>query len=70
MNKIMKANQIIIHRESRVVDEGTMGFSDWVTHTEKMEDFIQRVTKKMRELDTIFVSYPNENIAIIQYWEK
>ena len=70
MNKIMKANQIIIHRETRVVDEGTMGFSDWVTRAETMGDFIQRVTKKMRELDTIFVSYPNENIAIIQYWEE
>ena len=64
----MKVNQIVIHRNSKTVDEGTMGFHDYITHKEKLETFVQRVTEVMIEHDTIFVSYPNEDTAIIQYW--
>lgn len=64
----MKVNQIVINREYKMVNEGIMGFNDWTKHKEDFETFIQRVTEVMREHNTIFVTYPTEDIAIIQYW--
>ena len=64
----MKVEQIIVHRISTMVDEGTMGFSDWTMRKETMEEFVQRVTNTMNQYNTIYVSYPNEDMAIIQYW--
>lgn len=58
-------------RNSKTVDEGTMGFHDYVDKKESMEAFIQRVTDKMNDIngyaDVFNVSYPNEDTAIITY---
>lgn len=66
----MKIEQIIVHRISTMVDEGTMGFSDWTMRKETMGEFVQRVTNTMNQYNTIYVSYPNEDMAIIQYWKN
>lgn len=36
--------QKYVERESKRVDEGTMGFTDYVTHYEPLKDFINRVS--------------------------
>lgn len=66
----MNVKQKIITRESQVVDFGTMGFHDYETIFEGFGDFVNRVSDAMNELNTIFVSYPDCNTAIIQYWSE
>lgn len=59
--------QIIITRNSREIDEGTMGFHDYVTKLEPFEDFVKRVTDKANIInsDIVNIAYPNDTTAII-----
>lgn len=63
--------QIFIKRDSYQVDEGYMGFTDWVTKKENMEKFMEKVGKKANSLNgkVINISYLSEG-AIIVYKEK
>ena len=45
--KVLRAEVIV--RESWRVDDGTMGFHDYVTHKENFSDFVDRV---LREANT------------------
>lgn len=56
--------QDIIKRNSKTVDEGTMGFHDYVTHKEPIEEFNEICGK------VINIAYPTEDLAIIVYKEK
>lgn len=40
----------IIKRSSRLVDEGTMGFHDYTTKWESMEDFTERVVNEVNKI--------------------
>lgn len=65
--------QILVARGERTIDEGTMGFHDYVTHKEDFAVFIDRVSKIANELENkkvISISYPSEDIAIIVYVAK
>ncbi len=64
--------QIIIKRNSKTVDEGTMGFHDYTTHKEPFEEFSERVLKCANEVcgKVINIAYPTEDLAIIVYKEK
>lgn len=63
--------QKTLTRLSKTIDEGTMGFSDYVTKKESIDDFVQRVIDTINEINehsTIFnISYPNEDLVIITY---
>ena len=62
--------QIIIKRESREVDEGTMGFHDYTTYKEDFLAFVNRVSSIANELENnriINISYPSEDKAVICY---
>lgn len=65
----MKVKQKIVERASRKIDKGIMGFHDNEVIKEEYITFINRVTSIMNDLNTTIVSYPNEDIAIIQYEE-
>lgn len=65
-----KVTQIVVMRTERQVDEGTMGFHDWVTKSEPYLEFINRVTDEANDLISkghriISISYPSENIGVI-----
>lgn len=64
--------QVIVTRNSKTVDEGTMGFHDYTTHKEPINEFLERVTKCANELcgKVINIAYPTEDLAIIVYKEK
>lgn len=64
----------VVVRESWRVDEGTMGFHDYVTHKENFSDFVDRV---LREANTHWkdgkcianVQFVGEDKAVIM-WEE
>ena len=64
--------QVIIKRNSKTVDEGTMGFHDYTTHKEPIEEFSERVLQCANEVDgkVINIAYPTEDLAIVVYKEK
>lgn len=64
--------QVIVKRNSKTVDEGTMGFHDYTTHKEPIDEFIERVSKCASEVcgKVINIAYPTEDLAIIVYKEK
>jgi dihydroorotate dehydrogenase len=64
--------QTIEERKHYKVDEGTMGFSDWATKYESLEEFVNRITQKYNEMNikVINISYPNDTLAIVVYKEK
>lgn len=64
--------QVIVKRNSKTVDEGTMGFHDYTTHKEPIDEFIERVSKYANEVcgKVINIAYPIEDLAIIVYKEK
>ena len=64
--------QVIVERNSKTVDEGTMGFHDYTTHKEPIDEFIERVSKCANEVcgKVINIAYPTEDLAIIVYKEK
>ena len=64
--------QVIVTRNSISVDEGTMGFHDYTTHKEPINEFLERVTKCANELcgKVINIASPTEDLAIIVYKEK
>ena len=66
----MSVNQVIVTRTTKIIDENIDAFGELITRRESLGDFVSRVTKVMQDLDTIFVSYPNESTAIIQYHDK
>lgn len=43
--------QKFIERDEKVVDEGTMGFNDYVTKLENLDGFIERVSEEANNLD-------------------
>ena len=49
-----------------------MGFHDYVTHKEPIEEFSERVLKCANEIcgKVINIAYPTEDLAIIVYKEK
>ena len=66
----MKLVQTVVERNHYTVDEGTMGFTDYVTHYEKLNEFISKVSLTANELindnhKILSISYPSENIAVI-----
>lgn len=66
----MVVNQIVVERKSIRVDEGTMGFHDYVDKKEDFNTFIDRVTNRINKLHCkriIGVSYPDIDKAIIAY---
>lgn len=64
--------QVIVERNSKTIDEGTMGFHDYTTHKEPINEFLKRVSKCANELcgKVINIAYPTEDLAIIVYKEK
>lgn len=65
-----KIGQILVNRASRTVDEGEMGFHDYVTRKEDLMVFMNRVSSIANELENkhvISISYPSEDKAIIVY---
>ena len=62
-----KIKQIVVKRESHKIDEGTMGFHDYVTVKEDFAKFVDRVTNTCKTVDgkILNISYPNEDIAVI-----
>ena len=66
----MAIGQIVVRRNERTVDEGTMGFHDYVTHKEEFSNFTDRVSVFANLLENkkvINISYPSEDIAVIAY---
>ena len=62
--------QIIINRDKKTIDEGTMGFHDYVSHKEDFSKFVERVSKTANELKDkkiLNINYPTEDIAVICY---
>ena len=65
--------QQILKRKSYEVDEGTMGFHDYVTKYEDFDDFVMTVTFEANRIDLssefelINISYPDKNTAVIIY---
>ena len=63
----------IMYRKSWRVDEGTMGFHDYVTKYQDFEDFIREVEIKATAIDSdpktelIGISYPDKETALITY---
>lgn len=43
--------QRVIKRDKKTVDEGTMGFSDYVLRLEDFEAFVNRVTEEANNID-------------------
>ena len=41
----------VIKRSSRLVDEGTMGFHDYTTKWESMEEFTERVVNEVNKIE-------------------
>lgn len=64
--------QVIIERKSTQVDEGTMGFHDYVTEKEDIETFCFRVEVYANRVTgkVINIAYPTEDLAIIVYKEN
>lgn len=67
-------NQVLVIRDSYEVDEGTMGFPDYVTKKENFQNFVSNVTNKANDLvksgnKILNITYPNEDTAIIVYKE-
>lgn len=67
-------NQVLVIRDSYEVDEGTMGFTDYVTKKEDFQNFVSNVTNKANDLvksgnKILNITYPNEDTAIIVYKE-
>ena len=67
-------NQVLVIRDSYEVDEGTMGFHDYVTKKENFQNFVSNVTNKANDLaksgnKILNIAYPNEDTAIIVYKE-
>lgn len=65
-------NQLTLTRSHHTVDEGTMGFHDYVDHYEEHSIFIDRVTAAANELvdkggRLLSIGYPSENLAVISY---
>ena len=68
-----KIGQILVNRKKNEIDEGTMGFHDYVTYKEDLKVFMDRVSSIANELENkkvISISYPSEDIAIICYIVK
>ena len=66
--KSLAIEQIIINRDNKTIDEGTMGFHDYVSHKEDFGKFVKRVSKTANELKdkkVLNINYPTEDIAII-----
>lgn len=66
-------HQVIEKRNSRIVDEGTMGFHDYVTKYDmSFEEFVDMVTEKYQRSDIklISISYPNTTTAVVVYEDK
>ena len=66
---MQKLKQTIVKRKSHTIDEGTMGFHDYVTVKEDFNKFVDRVTEACETVSGKFlgVSYPNEDAAVILY---
>lgn len=67
-------NQVLVIRDSYEVDEGTMGFTDYVTKKEDFQNFVSNVTNKANDLvksgnKVLNIAYHNEDTAIIVYKE-
>lgn len=65
-----KIGQILVNRETKTVDEGTMGFHDYVTHKEDLSTFMDRVSSianKLNNKHVISINYLSEDKAIIVY---
>jgi len=70
MNNYMY-RQITLKRKFITIDEGTMGFHDYVERKESIDDFNNRIIDKMNELSEHYtvsnVIYNNDDSAIIIY---
>lgn len=65
--------QIIETRKSRIVDEGTMGFHDYIEKFEmSFDDFIEYITEKYNrdDIEVMNISYPSTTKAVIVYRDK
>ncbi|MFE8701137.1 hypothetical protein ACFYKX_11080 [Cytobacillus sp. FJAT-54145] len=65
--------QAIEERTSRIVDEGTMGFHDYVERFDmSFEQFVNSVSEKYNrpDINVISISYPNEKKAVVVYEER
>lgn len=64
--------QIILERNKKYVNEGTMGFDDYTLKKEPMKDFCLRVSNEANNIDgkIINICYPSEDLAIIVYKNK
>lgn len=64
--------QIILERNKKYVNEGTMDFDDYILKKEPMKDFCLRVNDEANNIDgkIINISYPSEDLAIIVYKNK
>lgn len=63
-----RVKQYIVKRLCREVDEGTMGFHDYVMKKEDLEKYIERVSDKANELGNVLnISYLSGDIAVIVY---
>lgn len=65
-------SQLTLSRSHHTVDEGTMGFHDYVDHYEEYPAFIDRVTTAANELTDrggklLSIGYPSEKLAVISY---
>lgn len=58
-----------ITKTSRRVDEGTMGFEDWVTYHEKPEEFANRVMEEANKIQNVKEILFTEHYAVIIYTE-
>jgi hypothetical protein len=66
-------HQVTEKRESYTVDEGTMGFHDYITkYRMSFEEFVNSITQKYNLLDIeiISISYPDESKAVVVYKNK
>lgn len=65
-------HQVIEERKSRMVDEGTMGFHDYVEKYDiSFEEFVANITKKYSrdDIEVLSISYPTDKKAVIVYKE-
>ena len=62
-----KIKQFVAKRKSYKIDEGTMGFHDYVAVKEDFTEFVERVTKACETVDgkILNISYPSEDVAVI-----
>lgn len=66
-------HQVIEERKTRIVDEGTMGFHDYVQKFYmSFEQFVNVITEKYNrpDIEVISISYLNDMKAVVVYKDK